>query len=301
MTQVIERIFGLVSEPKIGHVERMNKPRTKTRGRPPAASAIGSSGPAARGLDNALALLEVIAASDGILLTEAAQRAGVAPSTAHRVLTTLEVHGFLRHDAEREDWRIGVKAFEVGNAFLRDRKVADVGRPVMTELMEATGETVNLSLPIDDAVVFVAQVETHNALRAFQRPGNRAPLHASASGKLVLAFMSDKSRAATLHRTGLEAFTAETRITVKDLEADLEAARTRGFAIEVGEQAEGLTCVAAPIFNEFGELLSCLSVSGPVARMGEVRRFEIGPMARRAADGITRAVGGRQPTQQAAA
>ncbi|MEO0671610.1 MAG: IclR family transcriptional regulator [Pseudomonadota bacterium] len=273
----------------------MSRTRSKPRGRPPAASVASSTGPAARGLDNALALLDVIAASDGILLTEAAQRAGVAPSTAHRVLTTLEAHGFLRQDTEHEDWRIGVKAFEVGNAFLRDRKVADVGRPIMTELMEATGETVNLSLPMDDTVVFVAQVETHNALRAFERPGNRAPLHASASGKLVLAHMTQKARTATLHRTGLETFTPATRSAVSDLAADLDAAIARGFAIEVGEQADGLTCVAAPIYNEHGDLTSCLSVSGPVTRMDEVRRFEIGPQARRAADAITRAIGGRQP------
>ncbi|MEL6871477.1 MAG: IclR family transcriptional regulator C-terminal domain-containing protein, partial [Pseudomonadota bacterium] len=82
---------------------------------------------------------------------------------------------------------------------------------------------------------------------------------------------------------------------VSDLAADLDAAIARGFAIEVGEQADGLTCVAAPIYNEHGDLTSCLSVSGPVTRMDEVRRFEIGPQARRAADAITRAIGGRQP------
>ncbi|MEO1265254.1 MAG: IclR family transcriptional regulator [Pseudomonadota bacterium] len=277
----------------------MAQTTTKPRGRP-AAAAGPSQQPAARGLDNALALLEVIAGADGVTLSEAAQRAGVAASTAHRILTTLEAHRFLRVDAERDVWMIGVRAFEVGNAFLRDRKVTEIGRPHMIALMETTGETVNVSIREGDALIYVGQIETHNPVRAFQRPGSRAPLHASAAGKVFLAFQSEPSLDDTLYRTGLEGITAGTITSAAELKAQLKTVREQRFAADLEERVAGLVCVAAPIFNEHHDVIASLSVSGPTSRMTGERVLELGPLVRRAAEDVTETVGGRLPVRRAA-
>ena len=92
----------------------------------------------------------------------------------------------------------------MGSAFLRSRKLVDRARIVMQDLMEKTGETANLGLAEDDCVVFVSQVETHQAIRAFFRPGTRSPFHASGIGKAVLAHLEPERVAAIARKAGGE-------------------------------------------------------------------------------------------------
>ena len=134
-------------------------------------------------LDRGLALLEIIAQADGLSLTSIAQRAGIPPSTAHRILATLKAAGFVQCDEARGGYLIGMKAFKIGSAFLRNRKLVDVGRGVMRALMDASGETTNLGIENDGSVVFVSQLESHHPIRAFHRPGHAARCTPPASAR----------------------------------------------------------------------------------------------------------------------
>ncbi|CEG08432.1 Acetate operon repressor [Afipia felis] len=125
-------------------------------------------------LDRGLALLRLISEADGLTLTDLAQRSGLAPSTVHRLLFTLEAHRFAMHDEERGLWLIGVDAFKTGMTFLRNRRLAGMGREVMRQLMEQTGETINLGIEDNGEVVFISQIESHNTLRAFRPASARA-------------------------------------------------------------------------------------------------------------------------------
>src|SRR5690606_27446879 len=117
-------------------------------------------------------------------------------------------------------------------AFLRGRKLVDRARTVMQELMEKTGETANLGLAEDDCVVFVNQVETHQAIRAFFRPGTRTAFHASGIGKAVLAHLDGNRVAAIARKAGLEAFTDKTLSSLSALAHDLEAIKKRGWSVD---------------------------------------------------------------------
>src|SRR5258706_11408964 len=152
-------------------------------------------------LDRGLILLGIIAEADGLSLTSIAQRAGIAASTAHRILTTLKAAGFVQCDEARGGYLIGVKAFKVGSAFLRNRKLVDVGRSTLRELMLASGETANMGIENDGYVVFVAQVESHQSIRAFHRPGARGPMHASSLGTAILSSLPEKAVTRLLHHT----------------------------------------------------------------------------------------------------
>ena len=110
------------------------------------------------------------------------------------MLTTLQNHGMVEFDTSDQLWSIGVETYRMGAAFLRRRKLVDRARIVMQELMEKTGETANLGVAEDDCVVFVSQVETHQAIRAFFRPGTRSPFHASGIGKAMLAHLRAGAR-----------------------------------------------------------------------------------------------------------
>ncbi|MET0191942.1 MAG: IclR family transcriptional regulator [Hyphomicrobiaceae bacterium] len=245
-------------------------------------------------LDRGLALLGIIAQADGLSLTSIAQRAGIAASTAHRILATLKAAGFVQCDDAR-GYLIGVKAFKVGSAFLRNRKLVDVGRGVMRDLMSAAGETTNLGIENEGYVVFVSQLESHHPIRAFHRPGARGALHASSLGKAILAALPEKAVTQILHRVGMTKFTERTIVDPQALLAELAQVRKRGWAIDDQERSTGMRCVGAPVFNEHGEVVGALSVSGPTVRVTEERLGELGPMVKRAAADLTERIGGVAP------
>jgi IclR family acetate operon transcriptional repressor len=267
----------------------------KLRGRPRSLKLVQETSGSVQAIDRGLAVLGIIAASDGLTLTDLAQRAGLAPSTAHRILASLEAHQFVFHDEERGLWLIGVGAFQVGSAFLRNRRLAGIGRLVMHELMEETGETVNLGIEDSGEVVFISQVEAHSALRAFFRAGSRAPIHASGVGKTLLAEMPEPRVKEILYKRGLPKFTERTLVAPADLFDELTVIARRGWAIDDEERNLGMRCVAAPVFNEYGEAIAGISVSGPTVRITPERASELGPLVRRAAEEITASIGGHAP------
>lgn len=269
----------------------------RSRGRPRSLKLAQPTG-SVQAVDRGLAMLEIIAEADGLTLTDLAQRAGLAASTAHRILATLEAHRFVFHDEERGHWLVGVGAFQAGSAFLRNRRLAGMGRLLMHDLMEQTGETVNLGIEDEGEVVFISQVESHDTLRAFFRAGSRGAIHASGVGKALLAELPEEKVRQILRKRGLARFTERTLIEPQQLLAALEQIRAQGFAVDDEERALGMRCVAAAIYNEFGEAVAGISVSGPAVRITSERVGEFGPLVRKTADEITRSIGGIVPAQR---
>lgn len=268
---------------------------SRSRGRPPIGKAAQPS--SVQALDRALHILEVVSDADGLTLSEIAQRAEIAPSTAHRLLTTMESHGFVHVDDELGHWVVGVGAFGVGMAFLRGRKLVTMGRGRMRALMESSGETANLGIEDEGEVVFISQVETHESIRAFFRPGRRGAIHASGIGKALLAAMTEERVRALVAAKGLKRFTENTITTPDALLADLADIRKRGWALDNEEHTLGMRCIAAVIYNEYGETIAGVSISGPTVRVTGERLEELGEQVHTAAHDITVAIGGRAPTE----
>ena len=270
------------------------------RGRPRGSGAKDGAG-SVQALDRALRLLEVLAGADGMTLTALAHASGLAASTVHRLLATLAAHGFVAVDEQDQTWTVGVEAFRVGQAFNRRFEVATMGRPVMRELMEATGETANIGIFEGGEVVFISQVESHEPIRAFFRAGERRHAHASGIGKALLAEMPRDRVDRIVRDKGLPRFTDATLTEPERLLTDLAAIRDRGWSLDDEERSRGMRCIAAPIFDENGEAIAGLSISGPSDRMERDRVDRLGPVVRRAADAITRAIGGRPPMRSGSA
>ncbi|WP_455273961.1 IclR family transcriptional regulator [Rhizobium herbae] len=244
-------------------------------------------------LDRSLKLLDLVASADGAALTDLSDQSGMAPSTVHRLLTALAGHGMVVHDAETGAWTIGLKAFEIGNAFLRFRKLGTISRPFLKQLMEHSGETANIGIEDGGDVVFISQVESHAPMRAFFRPGRRGPIHASGIGKAILSTWDNAAIERLLSPRPLTHFTEKTCDTLPKLLADIQTIRTRGWSIDDEEHTLGMRCLAAPIFNEYGEAIAGISVSGPAVRLPDETLAALGPVVRAAAEGVTRAMGGR--------
>ncbi len=246
-------------------------------------------------LDRGLQILAHVAAHPGRTLSEIAEATGEAVATVFRALATLQGHGMVEVEDPGQFWHIGPGAFRVGTAFLRRTKVVERARGVMDALMRETGETANLGVEIRDEVVFLAQVETHEAIRAFFPPGTKGPMHSSGIGKALLAWYPEEKLRGIIARRGLEKFTSLTLTSDTALLRDLARTRERGFSIDDQERAEGMRCVAAPIFNGHGEPVAGLSISGPAFRMGLADATRFGSIVRNAADRVTESTGGTLP------
>lgn len=249
-------------------------------------------------LVRALRLLQEVAdAGDGITLTEVANRVGLPVSSAHRLLSTLQLEGFVRFDGERTLWFVGVKAFTVGNAFLRARDLVQVARPYMRGLMEQCDETVNLAVEDSGQIIYLAQIECRQMMRALASPGARVPMHSSAVGKVLLAYANPVVQQPMLDRMKLERFTANTITGRERFLRTLAEIRAQGYGFDDEEHAVGLRCVAAPIFNEAREAIAGISLSGPAARVTDKRFRELAGLVQRTARVITREFGGVPPEE----
>ncbi len=246
-------------------------------------------------LDRGLQILGHVAAHPGQTLSEIAEATGEAVATVFRALVTLQGHGMVEVEEPGQFWHIGPGAFRTGTAFLRRTKVVERARQPMDALMRETGETSNLGVEVKDEVVFLAQVETHEAIRAFFPPGTKGAMHSSGIGKALLAWYPPEKVAGIVARRGLQKFTTLTLTSESALMRDLARTRERGFSIDDQERAEGMRCVAAPIFNAHGEPVAGLSVSGPAFRMGLSDATRFGALVRAAADRVTEATGGCLP------
>lgn len=260
---------------------------------------MGRSGEGAGGVQSlarALTILEVLAEDDeGYRLVDLAERAGLPPSTTHRLLTTLQQRRFVQFDRERGVWHVGVQCFAVGAVFLRRRDLAAQALPHMRRLRDTTGETVNLGVMDQSEVVFLQQVESRQVMRAIARPGGRTPMHCSGLGKAILAALPEREVAEVLRTRGLTRFTPRSVGRPAELREALRPVRRLGYAVDDEERAVGLRCVAAAIYDEHGAPVAAISVSGPKARIPDRRIAELGRLARAAADRITAAIGGRPP------
>lgn len=223
--------------------------------------------PFVQSVKRSLSLLEALAVHGEIGLTQLADRTGLKPSTAHRLLATLVEFGYARQNPGTGRYLMGFKALELASAVetsMRGLKLA--AWPYLEQVREATGETTNLAILNGTSVVYVDQAEGRHALRMFTQIGASVPAHATGAGKAMLASLRDNEFERLYPRTSLERFTARTITTTAELRRELARVRDRGFALDDEEYTEGVSCVAAPI-PTVGGTRAAISVSGPTTRV----------------------------------
>jgi IclR family transcriptional regulator, acetate operon repressor len=246
-------------------------------------------------LDRALDLMEQLARHPGRTLSELAEDSGLPVATVFRALVTLQCHAMVEVEEPGQFWHIGPGAFRVGTAFLRRTKVVERAQGPMEALMRDTNETANLGIEVQGEVLFLAQVETSQVIRAFFPPGTKGPMHSSGIGKALLAWFSAQKVDDIVARHGLAKFTTLTLTSAGLLQRDLARTRDRGYAVDDQERTDGMRCIAAPIFGTNGTPVAGLSVSGPAFRLALSDATKIGRRVQQAADQVTEAIGGLRP------
>jgi DNA-binding IclR family transcriptional regulator len=231
----------------------------------------------------ALALLDALA--DGPAGVNAlARRIGVNPSSASRLLATLEQGGLVARDPGGP-YRLGLHLVALADRVLAGLDVRELARPQLQALVEATGETATLSVPGGDEAVTVDFVPGPSSVVSMARVGRPSPGHATAVGKVALAFGGGEP-------ARLEAYTERTITDPARLAAELERVRNQGWASAEGEREPDVHALAAPVVGRGGALVAILGLQGPAARMTAERRRAVLPRLLEAAGAVSRALGG---------
>jgi DNA-binding IclR family transcriptional regulator len=253
-----------------------------------------TAAPAAGGVqsvDRAVSVLEILAQRGEAGVSEVAAEIDVHKSTAFRLLGALEARGLVEQAADRGKYRLGFGIVRLAGAVTGRLDLTQQGRPVCERLSEEIGETVNIAVLQEHYAVNLYQVRGPGAIGTHNWVGQLTPLHATSSGKILLAHLSPKERAAVLKSSGTRKLTPHTITAKTKLEKDLTEAHERGYAVTLEEFEIGLHAVAAPIRSHEGEVIAALSASGPAYRLTEERIHELAPALLKGAEEISRRMG----------
>ncbi|HWJ75189.1 MAG TPA: IclR family transcriptional regulator [Kaistia sp.] len=248
-----------------------------------------------RTLDRGLALLELLSDLREAGLSQLARGVDITPTTASRLIETLKRRGLVDHDETTGLFSVGMKAFLIGSGVLRARRLDHVALPAMRALAEQTGLPVSLGIRDGGSAVYTEQVDVGIAVQIAARLGRPLPLHATAIGKVLTAWLWDEALARALGAEPLEPFTSHTTVERDDVLRELQSVRNQGWATDDQEYQDGLFCIAVPVRDRSGDVIAGLSVSSVASRMSS-------PAIKALLDGLLAAAGtvssglGWQPT-----
>ncbi len=212
--------------------------------------------------------IEIISNADKELsLQEVSDRAGITKSSTFRILFTLEKLGYINRNPQNGKYQLGLKILEMAQKLRAGQGILQVARPIMEKLQLKFGETVNLATLQNGAIVYLEIIEGSHAFRMTGEVGTRAPLHASAVGKVLAAYLPEVTVQTLLADTPLPRLTPNTITNRNALLKMLLQIRNQGFAMDAEEVDLGASCVAMPIFTDGSQATYALSLSGPTARV----------------------------------
>ncbi|MFJ9539088.1 IclR family transcriptional regulator [Streptomyces sp. NPDC101225] len=253
-----------------------------------------TAAPAASGVqsvDRAVSVLEILARRGEAGVSEVAAEIDVHKSTAFRLLGALEARGLVEQATERGKYRLGFGVVRLAGAVTGRLDVTQQGRPVCERLAEELGETVNIAVLQEHFAVNLYQVRGPGAVGTHNWVGQLTPPHATSSGKILLAHLSEEARVGVLGTSGLRKLTPRTLTARTKLDKDLARTRERGYAVTLEELEIGLHAMAAPIRSRDGKVIAALSASGPAYRFAEARMHELAPVLVEGAREISRRMG----------
>jgi DNA-binding IclR family transcriptional regulator len=207
-------------------------------------------------------ILEALAAAgQPMRLTALANHLGEPKARMHRHLSTLKYLGFVEQDVETEFYKLGLKLAHVGQAAMEQFDLRHLAEPYAMKLRDLTGQTIVLSIPASGDAIVSAAWEFPNPVMISVKLGYRLPAHASAQGRLTLAFSAPELQARVLSRK-LQALTPRTLTDPVKLRVRLAAVRKQLYEVVADETLLGIATVAAPILNFENELVGIIAVVG---------------------------------------
>jgi IclR family acetate operon transcriptional repressor len=221
-----------------------------------------------RSLDRGLRIIEVIASTGSLTsLAEIARRTGLHRSTTYHLLQTLVDLGYLRQDLHSRGYEIAAKLFSLTERMWTPEQIGAAADPLIAEFTRRTGEGSSVAVYRDGKIRVVAKRDADGPVRVVQNIGAERPIHATAVGKAIIAFLPPSEVNGVLGRLRFERFTPRTIVARAAFEAELRRIRAAGYATDDEEHMEGIRCVSAPVFAYNGQVVASLCSVGPKSRM----------------------------------
>lgn len=260
---------------------------TEGGGKDGLAEATSQVGGTVQSVDRAAQILELLRREPGSTISEIARRLGVHRSTAFRLLATLEAHDLVEQERARGGYRLGFGLLRMAAAVTGRIDLARDAQHCCDAVADQLNETVNVSIMDAGAAMTVTQTEGTQMIGVAQQyVGQRGPLHATSTGKVLLAHAEPAVQRQILS-SPLTAYTASTIVDPARLASELEKVLERGWASAVAEWEEGINAVAVPIHGGAGQVVAALSVTAPAFRLSESGFEEHAEILREAATFIS--------------
>ena len=213
-------------------------------------------------------------------------------STVHRLINTIKDAGYINQNPNNRKYANSLKLLAMGNRVMDKTGVKHISRPVMEELAEKTGETVNLGVRVGNKIFYIDKLESSSTIKVGLGIGTSVPCYCSGLGKAILAYTPDAERRTILDRASFEAFTEKTITDIALLQNELQRVKKEGYSIDDEEYLIGLICFGAPIFDYHGDPIAAISVSCPKYRYDpDQHRALYGKLVTEASERISRMLG----------
>jgi DNA-binding IclR family transcriptional regulator len=246
-------------------------------------------------VEKALDILEVFADSKHNLgITEISRKVGLNKSTVYRIVQALKGKGYLIQNPSSTQYSLGYKILELSRSFLSNIELRKIANKYLQELSNESGYTVHLGVLDRKEVVYIDRVEGTDIFQLrYLQIGERVPVHCTASGKCILAFLDDTELENVLQELDLTPFTTKTITSVEELRKELTNIRSLGFSCCNREHNMDLRSIGAPIFTSGFKVIGAVIITAPYSKikLGETGKY--GRMVKEAALKISRDIGGR--------
>lgn len=230
-------------------------------------------GPSVKGLERGLEVLDYLFTVPEAPLHRIAEKTDIPPSTVHRLLSAFESKGYVA--SYQGVYQLGIK----GRWFTLVREPM---RQILKEVTDTVGETANFAILVQNQMEFLERSVSDHPLAFVVAVGSRVPLHCSALGKAVLVH-----RPELLEGLDWDSHQLDSGRDPIEFHAELEVARQRGFTLDNQEFAEGVFCIAVPVFGRNRLAVGAVSISGPVVRFSRERALQIAPYLKQIGEKIT--------------
>jgi sugar lactone lactonase YvrE/DNA-binding IclR family transcriptional regulator len=245
-------------------------------------------------LEKTMYLLNIVSLAPApMTFTQLLKACGLPKGTLHRILTTLQREGLLRHDAYSKTFRLGLRFLELAHEVWSDFDLRVAAQDELVRLRDLVGESVHLAVLDGDSVVVIASEDARQVGRISLGVGMRLPLHASAAGKAIAAYLDPLQQQDLLTSNTLQELGPHTITSIDALKSELDLTRSRGYSLANQESSSDTVALAAPVFDFEGRPIGAVAISGNVSRLDVARAHNLSAAVMGAARKISHNSGGK--------
>ncbi|HIB8961425.1 TPA: DNA-binding transcriptional repressor XynR [Enterobacter kobei] len=248
--------------------------------------------PIIQSVERALQILDLFnEQATELKITDISKLMGLSKSTLHSLLKTLQLHGYIDQNPENGKYRLGMKLVERGHFVVGSMDIRQKAKGWLMDLSRRTGQTTHLGILDGREGVYIEKIEGKLAAIAYSRIGRRLPVHTTAIGKVLIAWLGEAELNALLEGYQYTTFTPSTLATREALVDALKKTREQGYALDSEENEQGVRCVAVPVWNHESRVIAALSLSTLTSRVDDAELANFREQLQQAGLQLSRALG----------